>query len=178
MFGGMVIALAAASVYPEHTSLLLLCGGIGGVFPDFDLAFIHRRTFHFPVYYSVLASGLALISVVWMSLWTLSLTLIVAAAAAHSISDVFGGSAEPKPWERNCDHAVYNHFHGRWEPARRIIRYDGAVEDLALATLLAVPVYVAASEPLQSIVVGLFGISVVYTLFRKPLGDFGARLGL
>lgn len=178
IFAGMAIALAAASFYPGHLSLFLLSGAIGGLLPDLDLAATHRRTLHFPIYYSILAIVLIPISVVWGSLWMLTITLVVAAAAAHSLSDALGGSAEPKPWEQNCDRAVYNHLHERWEPARRVIRYDGAPEDLAVAAVLAVPVYAVAPELLRAVVIGLLGISIAYTLFRKPIGNFAAEKGL
>ncbi len=178
MFVGMAIALAATSLYPEYTPLLLLSGALGGLLPDLDLAAVHRRTLHFPIYYSVMAIVLAGFSALWMSIWTLSITVVAIAAAVHSISDIFGGSAEPRPWEQNCDRAVYNHLHQRWESALRVIRYDGSPEDLAVIVLLAIPVYAAAPKTFRVVIVTLLVLSIVYTVFRKPIGDFAAKTNL
>lgn len=173
---GVVLAVAVTLVAPEAGGIPVLAAALGGLFPDFDLYAGHRKTLHFPVYYSALTVPAALAAVVVPTEVTAAVALFLAAAALHSVMDVAGGGLELKPWLGTSDRAVYDHYNGRWVPPKRWIRYDGAPEDLALATTLAAPAFVAVDGPLQ-VAVGLaFGVSVVYTLLRKPLVAIAERL--
>ncbi len=52
---GLLLGAVALLVAPDFASVAMLAGFAGGVFPDLDLPGKHRKTLHFPVYYSVLA---------------------------------------------------------------------------------------------------------------------------
>ena len=54
---GMALALPVALVAPEYAPAALAAGFVGGVLPDLDLYTGHRKTLHFPTYYSVLGAG-------------------------------------------------------------------------------------------------------------------------
>ena len=168
-FAGVGLALAVSVLVPEAGGMPVAAAAVGGLFPDFDLTGAHRKTLHFPVYYSVAALAAGVVAAVVTTPLTLAVTLFLAAAALHSVMDAAGGGLEPRPWLGRSDRAVYNHANGRWMRPRRWIRYDGAPEDLALCVALAVPAFVVVEGTGETAVVAMVAVSVVYTVARKPL---------
>ncbi|SFR50128.1 metal-dependent hydrolase [Halogeometricum limi] len=170
---GVVLAVAVAAVFPETaagaTPIPVLAAALGGLFPDFDLYAGHRKTLHFPVYFSVLAVPAAAVAAAAPTTLTLSVALFLAAAALHSAMDALGGGLELKPWLGTSERAVYSHYHGRWIPPRRWVRYDGAPEDLLAAAIFAVPTLYAFDGVVQTGVYVALGVSAVYVLLRKPM---------
>jgi hypothetical protein len=168
---GMALASVTLVLAPEHAPVAVAAGALGGVFPDFDLYFGHRRTLHFPVYYPLVAVHALVLAWAVPAGLTVALAAFLAAAAAHSVMDVFGSGLELRPWEGNSERAVYDHFNRRWITPRRWVRYDGSAEDLLLAGALAVPVASVHTGLLGDGALGLLGISVVYVLVRKPMAN-------
>jgi len=172
---GVLVGVAALPLAPGAGTSLLLAGFVGGLAPDLDLYFAHRRTLHFPVYLPVAAGGAAGLALAATTTATLALAVFLAAAALHAVTDLFGGGLELRPWEATSERAVYSHFHGRWLAPRRLVPYDGAPSDLALASVLALPGLLAvegggsAGEPLAALVTAALVVSVAYTLVRKRL---------
>jgi hypothetical protein len=166
---GMLLALPVLFVAPEYAVPALLGGFLGGVLPDVDLYVGHRRTLHFPVYYSLLALPSAGVLLAFPSQQTAFVALLLTAAAAHSVADAFGGGLELRPWEGTSTRAVYDHYHDRWIEPRRWVRYDGAPEDLALTGLLAVPLWMHVPDPLGWLVAGTASVALVYSVVRRVL---------
>ncbi|MFB6069394.1 MAG: metal-dependent hydrolase [Halanaeroarchaeum sp.] len=166
---GVAIAALASIVAPDLSLVAVLSAAAGGFFPDLDLYAGHRKTLHFPVYYA--AAALAALAMAAVSPVTpvVAGALFLTAAAVHSLMDVAGGGLELRPWEGTSERAVFSHYHGTWIAPRRWIRYDGAPEDLALATVAAVPVVLAFDGPVQLGVLALLAVSAVYVLVRKPM---------
>jgi hypothetical protein len=131
---------------------------------------------HFPVYFSAAAFVGVLAAVVLPGPVTVALAVFVLAAAVHSAMDVFGGGLEARPWLATSDEGVYSHYHGVWIAPRRWIRYDGAPEDLALATVLAVPLLGLVDRPAETLIVAAVVISAAYAAVRKQLPDVEAAL--
>lgn len=169
VLGGMALVFPLLVVAPELATVGFVAGFLGGLFPDLDMYFGHRKTLHYPVYYSALAGGAVLTSLLSPSVITVAGAFFILGAAVHSVADVFGGGLELRPWEETSDRAVYDHFHGRWIAPRRVIRYDGAVEDLLLSAVLAVPLVVLVDGILQLVVVGVFLVGFTYTVLRRRL---------
>ncbi|WP_137283943.1 metal-dependent hydrolase [Halorussus salinisoli] len=172
---GMALGAVALFVAPEYATVAIAAGGVGGLFPDLDLAGDHRKDLHFPVYYSLVATPAFALAVHAPSSVTVAAAVFLASAALHSASDALGGGLGLRPWEATSDRAVYDHFNARWVAPRRWIRYDGAPEDLLVAAAFAVP-GVLYAERLQVVVLALLGASTVYALLRKRLVDFGESL--
>ncbi|MGQ4554520.1 metal-dependent hydrolase [Halobellus sp. GM3] len=176
---GVALAVLVSVLFPESaagTSVIpIAAAALGGLFPDFDLYAGHRRTLHFPVYFSAAAAVGAVVAVAatvlapQTGLVAMSAALFLAAAALHSASDAIGGGLELKPWLGTSERAVYSHYHGRWIRPRRWIRYDGSPEDLLAAVVLAAPAVYAFDGPVQTGVLAAVGISAVYVLLRKPM---------
>lgn len=166
---GVALAAGTAVFAPEFAVAALLGGAVGGVFPDLDLYAGHRKTLHFPVYYSLLAFGALAIAAIAPSMLTVGVALFLLAAAVHSRMDAFGGGLELKPWLGRSDRAVYDHHHEQWIEPRRWIRYDGAPEDLVLAGFMAVPGLVIFDGLVQQAVVGVLVVSTGYAMVRKPM---------
>ncbi|MFB6110563.1 MAG: metal-dependent hydrolase [Halodesulfurarchaeum sp.] len=166
---GIAIAAAAALAVPEITVLGVLAAAAGGGFPDLDLYAGHRRTLHYPVYYGVLAVPAVLVATLLAAPLAWALALFLLAAAVHSIMDAAGGGLELRPWRGRSERAVYSHYHGRWLRPRRWIRYDGAPEDLGFEAIVAAPTLAAVDGTVALAIWGLLGVSVVYTVVRKPM---------
>lgn len=176
VLAGMALALPLWAVSPEYAPVGFAAGFLGGLLPDVDLYVGHRRTLHYPVYYSVLAAAAILVALAMPSTATVALALFLAGAALHSVSDVLGAGLELRPWEGNSDRAVYDHYHGTWIRPRRLVRYDGAPGDLLLSGLLAVPLYLVLDGWLRWLVVGTVGVALSYTLLRRPLAVLAPRV--
>ncbi|QSG02570.1 metal-dependent hydrolase [Natranaeroarchaeum sulfidigenes] len=171
VLAGLALALPVVVFVPELAPAAVVAGGVGGAFPDFDMYFGHRRTFHFPVYYTALAVPAVGVAVTVPQLLTITVAVGLAAAALHCLMDIFGGGLELRPWEGRSERAVYDHYHGRWIAPRRLIRYDGSPEDLLLAGGFAVPTVLLLDGPVVVLVAVLLGISFVYVVLRRWLAD-------
>lgn len=176
VLAGMGLALPLWAVSPGFAPVGFVAGFLGGLLPDLDMYFGHRRTLHYPVYYSVLAVAAVLVALAVPSTVTVALAFLLAGAALHSVSDVFGAGLELRPWEGNSDRAVYSHYHSTWVRPRRLVRYDGAPEDLLLSGLFAVPLYLVVDGWLRWLVVGTIGVALGYSLLRRPLAVLAPRV--
>ncbi|QCJ48452.1 metal-dependent hydrolase [Haloprofundus sp. MHR1] len=170
---GVVLALVVA---PDGGLLPVAAAGLGGLFPDFDLYVAHRKTLHFPVYFSLAAFVAAAVAALVASPVALAVALFLAAAAIHSVMDIFGGGLELKPWEATSDRAVYDHFNGRWLAPKRWIRYDGAPEDFLLGAVFGIPALLVLSGTAQTVVALALAVSAAYSLLRKALVEVAERL--
>lgn len=176
---GVAVAVVSLYVAPEQADVAVLAAFTGGLFPDADLYAGHRKTLHYPVYYSLAAIPAVALATVVPTTATVAVAFFLVAAALHSVMDAFGGGLELRPWLGVSERAVYDHFRGQWIRPRRWIRYDGAPEDLALAGLLALPGFAlfgdTVVQPLhlglsvQALLLGVLGVSAVYALLRKPM---------
>lgn len=172
---GLLLAILASFVAPVET-VGVAAALAGGVFPDLDLYAGHRRTLHFPVYYSVAAAGAVALALLLPGPWTVAAALFLAAAALHSASDVLGGGLELRPWEGGSQQAVYSHYHRRWWKPKRWVRYDGAPEDLGLVVLFAIPAVATFDGLVETVVFAIVAVSAIYVLVRKPLVTVAERL--
>lgn len=164
---GVLLGSTSLLVAPELAPVAVFAGLFGGLFPDFDLYSGHRKTLHFPVYYSIAGLAALTVAVLAPTVWTVAIAIFLVSAAVHSISDAFGGGLELKPWLGQSERAVYDHFRGRWIRPRRWVRYDGAPEDFALAVFVALPSIVLHDGTIQTIIVVAVLVSGVYALLRK-----------
>jgi len=139
VLGGMLLAAPLVRVAPELAPIGFVAGFLGGLFPDLDMYVGHRKTLHFPVYYSAFAALALFAALAVPSAATVGAALFLLGAAVHSVADMYGGGLELRPWEGNSDRAVYDHYRGTWIAPRQLVRYDGAVEDLAVDRAVASP---------------------------------------
>ncbi|WP_336024730.1 metal-dependent hydrolase [Halobellus salinisoli] len=169
---GLLLAVPVAMAAPTLALPAAVGAVVGGILPDIDLFVgVHRKTLHFPVYYSLLgllAGGVALVA---PGPATVAVALALLAAGVHSISDWFGAGEELRPWERTSDRAVYLHPRRRWLRPRYVVRYDGAPEDLLLTVALAVPAAATFEGWLRALVVAGVVLAAAYTLLRKRVPD-------
>lgn len=166
---GMLLGSVALLVAPGLAPVAVLAGLAGGVFPDLDLYSGHRKTLHFPVYYSAAAVVALALAALLPTAGTVALAVFLLSAAVHSASDALGGGLELKPWLGQSDRAVYDHFRGQWVRPRRWVRYDGAPEDFAVALVLGIPGVLLYDGTVQALVVAAVLVSGVYALLRKRL---------
>jgi len=169
VLAGLALALPVVVIAPEFAVVAPVAGAVGGALPDADMYAGHRRTLHFPVWYSIVSGPALVLALVVPTTATVALALVLVGAAVHCVMDVFGGGLELRPWEGRSDRAVYDHYHDRWIPPRQLIGYDGSPKDLALAAALAVPSLVVLEAPFHALVLALLGISTIYVLLRRRL---------
>ncbi|MEF8800364.1 MAG: metal-dependent hydrolase [Halolamina sp.] len=173
---GLLLVIPLAVVAPEFTVAAAVAAIAGGVFPDIDMPWAHRRTLHFPVYYSIAAAiggGVALLAPTSASV---AAALFLGSAALHSLSDAFGGGLELRPWEGSSERGVYSHYHRRWWRPRRWVRYDGAPEDAALGILLGVPPVLIFEGHVELFVIGAVALGLGYAAIRRPMVEWTQRL--
>lgn len=168
---GLALALPVVAVAPEFAPVALAAGLVGGIVPDLDMYAGHRKTLHFPVFYSLLAVPATLLALVVPTTATVALAVFLLAAALHCVTDVFGSGLELRPWEGTSDRAVYDHYRGTWIAPRRAVAYDGSPADLGLSVGLAVPLLWTLDGLFQWVVLAALGVGVVYTALRRMLAN-------
>ncbi|GAB7094127.1 hypothetical protein JCM30237_12790 [Halolamina litorea] len=173
---GLLLAIPVAFITPEFAGVAAVAALAGGVFPDLDMPGAHRRTLHFPVYYSLAAVAAIAVALVAPAPWSVGAALFLAAAALHAVGDVAGGGLELRPWEATGERAVYSHYHGRWWRPRRWIRYDGAPEDAVATLALAVPGILVYEGRVEAAVFGAVAIGLGYAAIRRPMIDWTERI--
>lgn len=169
VLAGLAIAALASIVAPEAALHAAIAGALGGFVPDLDLYAGHRRTLHFPVYGPIVAILGVVLALLVPSTLTIAVAVFLLAFAVHSLSDLFGGGLELRPWEGTSNRAVYSHYHRAWWAPRRFVRYDGAPEDLLVAGALAVPGLLVFDGQIDLVILGILAISAGYVLVRKPM---------
>ncbi len=174
--GAMALALPVAVAAPETAGVAFGAALAGGVFPDLDMYLDHRRTLHYPVYFTLLAVAAGVVALAVPTPVTVAVAFGLLGAAVHSVADAYGGGLELRPWEGNADRAVYDHARGRWIAPRGGVRYDGAPEDLALTLAFAVPLLAVVEGPLRRIVVAAVVVGVAYTAVRRSLPAIAVRI--
>lgn len=169
---GLFLAISALWIWPEMIFYAALGGFIGGIFPDLDLAFNHRRTLHYPIIFSISSLISGAVVILAPSLVSVAVFYFFLSAAVHSLIDVFGGGLETRPWIPSDDRGVYSHTLGKWIKPKRWIRYDGSPEDLVLTITIAVPCYLFYTGLFQDLVVLTVLIGGIYTALRKKIIDW------
>jgi len=98
VLGGMLLAAPLVRVAPELAPIGFVAGFLGGLFPDLDMYVGHRKTLHFPVYYSAFAALALFAALAVPSAATVGAALFLLGAAVHSVADMYGGGLELRPW--------------------------------------------------------------------------------
>lgn len=143
---------------------LLLFSALGAVFPDLDMFFEHRKTFHRPFQFlglSILMFGLFRFSPLF-----LVPAVFLLEASLHSFMDVLCNGKTMRPWKVKDDRAVYDHLRGKWIRPLRFF-YDGSPLDLAISlSMAAVITFLYGFRP--EVIFTAF-LSLLYTLERKRI---------
>ena len=173
---GVTLAAPLTAIAPEFAPAAALAGIVGSVFPDLDLlSGQHRRTLHFPVYYSAAALVAGTVALLVPTTATVAVAFFLLSAAVHCVADAAGGGLELRPWEATDDRGVYVHPAGKWISPRRWIRYDGAPEDLLLAGIFSLPGLLLFDGAVRTLTLVGLAISVVYVAVRKRLPELEVR---
>jgi hypothetical protein len=172
----MVLALPVALANPELSGIAFAAGLLGGILPDLDMYVGHRKTLHYPYYYSVTAAVAVPLALAVPSAPTVAPAVFLVAAAVHSVADVFGGGLELRPWEGTSDRAVYDHYNGRWVAPRRWIQYDGSPSDFLCSLALAVLLLSHVEGPLRLFVFVAVAVGGVYVILRRRLATVAQRV--
>jgi hypothetical protein len=173
VLAALAVASVVAVVSPEFGTVAAVAAVLGGIAPDLDLYSGHRKTLHYPIYLPVAAVAAVLLAVVVPTGVTVGLAVFLVSAGLHSAMDAWGGGLELKPWRATSEKAVFSHYHGGWIAPRRLVRYDGAPEDLLLGAVFAIPVLLVFPTSVDWFVGGILAVSAIYVLLRKPMVAFG-----
>lgn len=173
---GMVLALPFALIAPDFAANAFLAGFLGGIFPDLDLYSGHRKSLHYPVYYSLFAVPAALTAVVLPGPVTIAAAVFLLGAGVHCLTDSLGGGLELRPWEGTSNRAVYNHYSGQWIRPRRWVRYDGAPEDFVASAVLGAFLFTVVDGQFQIIVALAVLVAGTYTVVRRILPSIATAI--
>lgn len=173
MLAAIALALPVVVAYPELAAPALIGAAIGGLLPDLDLYYGHRKTLHYPTYSLLAVPIVAGAAILTTNPALVGLAFVVIGAAVHVRMDIYGGGLELRPWEGSSDRAVYDHVRGEWVPPKRLVPYDGAPEDVFLAGAIALPSLIILDGIAWWGVVALVVISMAYGVVRKPIVDIG-----
>jgi len=102
VLGGMLLAAPLVRVAPELAPIGFVAGFLGGLFPDLDMYVGHRKTLHFPVYYSAFAA--------------LALFAALAVPSAATVGAALFFSARPSTASPTCTAADWSCGRGRGTP--------------------------------------------------------------
>lgn len=163
---GVAIAGVVTPVVTGDMTTLVIAGVLGGAFPDGDMLFVHRKTLHFPVGYSVVAGGVTLLALAVPSSFVVLVAIATSAAALHCLMDALGGGKEMRPWLETDNRAVYNHVAGAWIRPRRIF-YDGSLPDFMLAAGIAILSGWLLPRRYWPLLMGLVVMAGLYTAVRR-----------
>lgn len=166
---GLAVAAPLVVLAPDLATPALAGALVGSVLPDFDLYAGHRRTLHYPTGYAIAAVPAVVAAAVLTTPVLVGIAFLLLGATLHCRMDRYGGGLELRPWEGTSDRAVYDHVRGRWRRPKRWIRYDGAVEDVALAAVLGVSLLFVLGGTFRWIVVGTLLVGCTYGLLRRRL---------
>lgn len=164
---GIMVATPLLFIAPEMSLYALIGAIFGSILPDLDLYFGHRESLHFPTLYPLLSTLSFGMAVVLPTPVTIGIGFAFLGAAIHCFADIYGGGLERRPWEQTSNIAVFDHVSRTWIPPRRVIRYDGAPEDLGIAVVLALPLYFLHEYPFSGVIVVALVIAFLYTTFRR-----------
>lgn len=168
---GILLAALVSLTTSVPPASLVAAGAAGGLLPDADMAAMHRKTFHFPVGFSV-AAGLAVVaSVVTASTVAVLVAVAAGAAAVHCWMDVLGGGKEMRPWLETDDRAVYDHLRGEWVTARRVF-YDGSKPDLAVSIAAGAASGWLLPAAFDGLLAALLVLSAVYAALRRRVTEW------
>jgi len=156
---------------PDIAPAALAGGLVGGMFPDLDLYSGHRKTLHFPTGYLLAALPAAALAVLVQSPIAVGFAFFIFGAAAHCQMDRLGGGLELRPWEGSSEKAVYNHVRGEWHRPMRWVPYDGSPQDLALLSMVALPLLNVLETPFRPVVGLALGVGIVYVALRQWLAS-------
>lgn len=174
---GIALAATLVPTVPALAPVAAVGAAVGGVLPDLDVCWTHRRTLHYPVLSWAAALPALVVTAAMPGPATVAVASFLCGAALHATSDALAGGSEPRPWERTTDDAVYCHLLGRWLRARRWVGYAGSPGDLALLVAFAVPGLWRFDGALRWVLaLGVVG-SAIFALRRmRQAGDL-PRLG-
>jgi hypothetical protein len=174
--GLVVLSLPVTGAHAPDAALMAVAF-FGGLVPDLDIASDHRKSLHFPVFLPAGAVVLGGAYAVVGAPTVLLLTVGVASAGVHSLTDILAGGVGPEPWKRTSDRAVYNHALGAWHAPRRLVRYSGAPEDFGLCAAVAFPVVLApqTGATADAALVATLLASGLYALSRRRLSEIARR---
>lgn len=173
---GLAVASTLLWLAPDLATPAALAAIAGGLIPDLDL-FVgdHRRTLHYPGYYWLVALPALGLAALMPGPATAAVAFFLLSAALHSATDVLGAGHELRPWERTSDRAVYLHATGRWLRARRVVRYDGAPEDVLLTVVLSLPALAWFDGVVRAAAAAGVALAVGYALVRRRLPPYVER---
>lgn len=166
---GIILAAPLLVLAPELANVALFGALVGSVLPDLDMYLDHRRTFHYPTGYLIAAILFPLLVSVSREPSLVAVSFLFIGATVHSRMDRYGGGLELRPWNATSDRAVFDHVSGRWRSPKRWIRYDGAPEDVFLAVLLGIPLFVLIQSQVRWLIVTMVLVGIVYGLIRRRL---------
>jgi hypothetical protein len=159
ILAGIALGLISFHIWPQNAFLFICVSAAAAVFPDLDVLFEHRRTFHRPLEYTVFCSISAIIAIFYPLLGFLGL-FAFGSLTLYCVLDLFSTDGREK--------ALYNHVFGEWVLVRNIVP-TRSFKDALAAFLFSIPAYLYLEESYHISLVFLIGYSLIYPLFKDSI---------
>ena len=167
---GLLIASTAFIFKPELIFLSALAGFAGGVFPDLDTFREHRKTLHYPFYYSFIGV-LTLLLALSINNAFLPVSYFLISMALHCLMDSLDAGRDFDIDEPDLSKGVYLHLQDRWLKARRWVKHDGSLGDFLLTLILAAANFYVYTGVIEYLAALALAIGALYALIRGRVTD-------
>lgn len=168
ILAGATLGLLASFLSPSMVPVAVLAGMIGGLLPDIDMFFEHRKTTHRPFQYLALVAVFSVAFFFQGGAYLLFAAFLLGSMTLHSFMEIFSNGKTMRPKKETDDRAVYNHFAGNWiEPRRTVI--DASFRDLLCTVVFSIPVLIHGAHFYLTSAVLAWGI--VYFLMADRLKE-------
>lgn len=160
ILAGAALGLLSLSFSTSNANALIWASIAAAFFPDLDVFFKHRKTFHRPFeYVSVFIISVAALSLI-NSFFIYIVVFVSASLSLHCLMDLFS--------TKNRDKALYDHFLHEWINVRNYIP-TRSYRDAFIAFLFSIPVLIFV-EGFYYVPVALLLIYVSsYPMFRERI---------
>lgn len=165
MLTGLLLGYGVVFVNPEILLAASILGFFGGLFPDIDAVLEHRKTLHFPVYYTIFLMTL-LVGYFFVGLPALlAISFFFLSASIHCITDYFV-VIEKDSNEESQNGVIYLHPFDKWVGPKPIIKYAGSPQDLLIGLLLGSVLLYISSGLIFWISVLTLILGVIFSFYR------------
>ncbi|MFT4892802.1 MAG: hypothetical protein ACI8Z7_000590 [Candidatus Nanohaloarchaea archaeon] len=161
-----------ASLEPMYAGQIIGFTLLAGIFPDLDMFFEHRKTFHRPFQFSALFLLLIPFYLFTGAFYLFILLAVLVSMVSHCALDLLSNGKTARPRENPDSRAVYDHIRGEWLKPRRMV-LDGSKGDVLMLLLTGFTAfYLLYSTVFRIIVLGSVLAGVLYSVLMSHYRDY------
>jgi hypothetical protein len=170
LLAGLSLGLLPGLLFGETSGVIYFSIIIGSFFPDLDILFDHRNTFHRPFEYGLAVLIIGSIYLITNSVFLVAILGFFVSMLVHCFMDLIS--------TENRDRALYDHIYHRWIDVKNIIP-TRSLRDFLISLLFSTIPFYYMDVRFYPLILVLLGYSFLYAVFReriedKVLGDYSS----